>query len=60
MEYEVGDTVTLKVEKEYSDGTKIPAGTRGIVEKVYPLSTSYLISFNRFPKSRRVLETDLE
>lgn len=60
MKFEVGDTVKLRVKKEYSDGTKIPAGTQGIVENVYPLSTSYLVSFDGFDKSRRVLEADLE
>lgn len=60
MNFKVGDTVILRVEKKYSDGTIIPAGTQGIVETVYPLSTSYLISFDGFDKSRRVLEADLE
>ncbi|MBX2947201.1 MAG: hypothetical protein KF725_15325 [Cyclobacteriaceae bacterium] len=58
MRFKVGDTVILNVQKKYAD-IIIPAGTQGIVEIVYQLSTSYLISFNGFPKSRRVLEEDL-
>jgi hypothetical protein len=59
MKFNIGDTVRLIVEKNYSDGNKIPVGTSGIVEKVYPLSESYLVSFDGFAKSRRIPESDL-
>jgi hypothetical protein len=59
MKFDIGDTVRLIAEKNYSDGTTIPSGTNGIVEKVYPLSESYLVSFDGFAKSRRIPETDL-
>jgi ribosomal protein L21E len=59
MKFDIGDDVKLKVNKSYEDGVTIPKGTRGLVEKVYPLSESYLVSFDGFEKSRRVLEDDL-
>lgn len=59
MKFDVGDTVKLAVEKSYSDGTKIPAGKKGLVQKTYPLSGSYLVSFSGYGRPRRVLESDL-
>lgn len=60
MNFDVGDRVKLTVDKQYADGTVIPAGTKGAVEKTYPLSTSYLVAFDGVaPPSRRVPETDL-
>lgn len=60
MKYALGDRVKLNVEKNYEDGTKIPAGTCGEVIKVYPNSISYRIQFDGFEKTRRVLERDLD
>lgn len=60
MKFKVGDRVKLKVDKSYEDGTEIPAGHKGTVEKAYPLSISYLVGFDGISKSRRVPQGDLE
>jgi hypothetical protein len=60
MKFEVGDDVKLKKAKSYDDGVTIPKGTLGLVEKVYTLSISYLVKFDQYGKSRRILEEDLK
>lgn len=60
MKFVEGDDVKLINQKSYSDGVVIQPGTEGIVEKAYPLSSSYLVKFDGVAKSRRVLEGDLK
>lgn len=60
MRYQVGSRVKLRVDKVYGDGVRIPAGTRGTVERVYPLSESYLVRFDGYALARRVPDSDLE
>lgn len=59
MRFTVGDSVKLTVDKHYSDGTTIVAGSRGVIQRVYGLSASYLVKFAGYSKERRVLEPDL-
>lgn len=60
MRYQVGSRVRLRVDKVYADGSRIPAGTRGTVQKVYPISESYLVLFDGFAPARKVPDRDLE
>jgi hypothetical protein len=59
MKFEEGDDVKLTVDKDYQDGTNIPAGTKGVVIRLYPDSESYLVKFRSFVMPRRVPENDL-
>lgn len=56
MKYSVNQNVKLLVDKKYSNGEKIAAGTKGIVLKVYPLAESYLVLFESSTMPRRISE----
>ncbi len=59
MKFKQGDRVRLLVGKKYNDVT-IPAGTEGVVTKVYKLGENYLVAFDGFsPPNRRVLGTQM-
>ena len=60
MKYTVGDDVVLNMEKKYGDGTTIKEGTKGVVNKAYPLSVSYRVKFAGHSKKRRVPEDGLD
>ena len=58
MKFDVGDEVTLNVDKDY-ETEKFLAGTPGTVQKVYPLSECYLVDLQGAQTSHRIMEIDL-
>jgi hypothetical protein len=59
MKFRIGDSVKLRVQKKYDDGTVIPEHTPGLVELAHEISESYTVNFDGFKKNRRVPESDL-
>jgi hypothetical protein len=59
MRFIVGDSVRLRVDKDYDDD-HVPAGRRGVVQKVYPKSERYLIRFVGITTPHRVPDSDLD
>jgi len=59
---DIGDVVKLLVDRgPYADGITIPAGTQGIVHKIYNYSwIGYRVQFFGFNKSRTVSGNHLE
>lgn len=56
MKYKKGQTVILLQDRKYANGDQISAGTSGVILLEYPMSTSYLVMFDKAKAPHRIAE----